>query len=73
MKKKISEFLAENFQFLVVKFSIYLNRNVFVMMFFFCFCFFLFGFYGPFKNISLISSRSSNKRWAKTGEPGKTT
>ena len=30
MTKK-SEFLAENFQFLVVKFSIYLNRRVFVM------------------------------------------
>ena len=30
---KISEFLSENFQFLVVKFSIYLNRHVFVMKF----------------------------------------
>ena len=30
---KISEFLSENFQFLVVKFSIYLNRRVFVMYF----------------------------------------
>ena len=29
--KKISAFLSENFQFLVVKFSIYLNRRVFVM------------------------------------------
>ena len=29
--KKISEFLSENFQFLEVKFSIYLNRHVFVM------------------------------------------
>ena len=29
---KISEFLSENFQFLVVKFSIYLNRCVFVMI-----------------------------------------
>ena len=29
--EKISEFLSENFQFLVVKFSIYLNRHVFVM------------------------------------------
>ena len=29
---KISEFLSENFQFLVVKFSIYLNRRVFVML-----------------------------------------
>ena len=29
--KKISEFLSENFQFLVMKFSIYLNRLVFVM------------------------------------------
>ena len=29
--KKKSEFLSENFQFLVVKFSIYLNRLVFVM------------------------------------------
>ena len=28
---KISELLSENFQFLVVKFSIYLNRRVFVM------------------------------------------
>ena len=26
--KKISEFLSENFQFLMVKFSIYLNRHV---------------------------------------------
>ena len=32
-KKKISEFLSENFQFMVVKFSIYLNRCVFVMVF----------------------------------------
>ena len=29
---KISEFLSENFQFLVVKFSVYLNRHVFVMV-----------------------------------------
>ena len=29
---KISEFLSENFQFLVMKFSIYLNRRVFVMI-----------------------------------------
>ena len=28
---KISEFLSENFQLMGVKFSIYLNRNVFVM------------------------------------------
>ena len=31
--EKILEFLSENFQFLVVKFSIYLNRRVFVMIF----------------------------------------
>ena len=31
MKKKKSEFLSENFQFLVVNFSIYLKRRVFVM------------------------------------------
>ena len=30
--EKISEFLSENFQFLVVKFSVYLNRRVFVMI-----------------------------------------
>ena len=30
---KISEFLSENFHFLVVKFSDYLNRLVFVMQF----------------------------------------
>ena len=30
--KKISESLSENFQFLMVKFSIYLNRHVFVMI-----------------------------------------
>ena len=29
--KKISEFLSENFHFLVVKFTVYLNRLVFVM------------------------------------------
>ena len=29
--RKISEFLSENFQFLEVKFSIYLNRRVFVL------------------------------------------
>ena len=29
--KKTSEFLSEEFQFLVVKFSIYLNRRVFIM------------------------------------------
>ena len=32
-RKKMSEFLSENFQFLVVKFSTYLNRRVFVMIF----------------------------------------
>ena len=31
--KTILEFLSENFQFLVVKFSVYLNRRVFVMHF----------------------------------------
>ena len=30
--KKISEFLSEKFPVLVVKFSIYLNRRVFVML-----------------------------------------
>ena len=29
--KKISEFLSESFQFLMVNFSIYLDRRVFVM------------------------------------------
>ena len=29
--KKYQKFLSENFQFLVIKFSIYLNRRVFVM------------------------------------------
>ena len=29
---KVSEFLSENFPFLVVKFSIYLNGRVFVMV-----------------------------------------
>ena len=29
--KKISEFLSENFKILEVKFSIYLNRSVFVL------------------------------------------
>ena len=30
--KKMSDFLSENFQILVVKFSIYLTRRVFVMV-----------------------------------------
>ena len=45
---KISEFLSENFQFLEVKFSIYLNGRVFVMTFWLCICIkkgFLFGEY----------------------------
>ena len=33
MKKKNQIFLSENFRFLVVKFSIYLNRLVFIMSF----------------------------------------
>ena len=32
-KYNISEFLSENFQCLVVKVSVYLNRHVFVMQF----------------------------------------
>ena len=32
MKKKSEFFLSEKFQFLVVKFSIYLKRRVFVML-----------------------------------------
>ena len=31
--EKYQNFLSENFQFLVVKFSVYLNRRVFVMIF----------------------------------------
>ena len=31
--KKNQNFLSENFIFLIVKFSIYLNRHVFVMIF----------------------------------------
>ena len=31
--KNIRIFLSENFQFLVVKFSVYLNKHVFVMVF----------------------------------------
>ena len=31
--EKHQSFLSENFQFLEVKFSIYLNRRVFVMLF----------------------------------------
>ena len=37
--KKYQNFLSENFPSLVVKFSIYLNRRVFVMFFFYLFCF----------------------------------
>ena len=38
--KNIRIFLSENFQFLEVKLSIYLNRRVFVMSLFFFFFFF---------------------------------
>ena len=31
MYEKYQDFLSENFQFLVVKFSVYLNRRVYVM------------------------------------------
>ena len=30
--EKITEFFSENFRFLVVKFSVYLDRHVFVML-----------------------------------------
>ena len=30
--EKCQNFLSENFQFLVVKFSVYLNRGVFIMI-----------------------------------------
>ena len=41
------DFLSENFQFLVVTFSIYLNRRVFIMYetYVFLFVFFLFVFF----------------------------
>ena len=39
--ENIRIFLSENFPFLVVKFSVYLNRHVFVMLIFFIFFFFL--------------------------------
>ena len=42
--KKISEFLSENFDFLMVKFSIYLNRRVSIM------------FVGPVKTLPRVSS-----------------
>ena len=45
---KISEFLSENFQFLEVKFSIYLNRRVFVM-------------YLPY-NSDILENNSYNKK-----------
>ena len=35
--KKYQNFLSENFHFLVGKFSVYLNRHVFVMDIFFLF------------------------------------
>ena len=50
--KNIRVFLSENFQFLEVKFSVYLNRRVFVMVcrYFHCgevyiFCLFFFFFF----------------------------
>ena len=36
--KNISAFISENFQFWVVKFSMYLNRYVFVMLCFLASC-----------------------------------
>ena len=36
--ENISEFLLEKFQFLVVKFAVYLNRRVFVMCTIYCCC-----------------------------------
>ena len=36
--EKYQIFLSENFHFLVVKFSVYLNRHVFVMLMTFALC-----------------------------------
>ena len=52
--KKISEVLSENFQFLVVKFSIYLNRRVSVMYF----DLFVLRFYGPVNPMGSCRARS---------------
>ena len=50
--KNIRVFLSENFQILEVKFSIYLNRRVFVMMFA-CNCYYIILKY---KSIMVYSS-----------------
>ena len=54
----------------VLIFFLFLNKNVYCGTFFFFF-FFWFGFYGPFKNISLISSRSFIEGGRKPENPEK--
>ena len=46
--EKTSEFFSENFQFLVVKFSIFLNRRVFVISHLNIILFFIFLFFISF-------------------------
>ena len=57
MKKK-SEFLSENFQFLILKFSIYLNRRVFVMSKIANNSLFKLRFYGPVNPMGSCRARS---------------
>ena len=58
----ISDFLSENFQCLVVKFSIYLNRRVFVMyinkVHFLTLLLFVLRFYGPVNPMGSCQARS---------------
>ena len=82
---KIIRVYLKILSFLEVKFSIYLNRLLFVMLFnhdvlifFFLFIYFFFwggggggAVYDPFKNISLnYIELIVHQRWVKTGEPG---
>ena len=60
--RKKSKFLSENFQFLVVKFSVYLNRHVFVMII-------IFYYYYLKGNAKYVSEmKDLDKSWHKFGQ-----
>ena len=72
--KKYQCFLSKNFQFLEVKFSIYLNRRVFVMLFMhgwlhmwhlFCHCFFLSHSFGASGSLCFMIVPHSELRFFK--------
>ena len=61
--EKYQSFLSENFQFLKVKFSIYLNRHVFVMLFWISFHFNYLNHFAYFIDVGFSVNKGRTSSW----------